>query len=127
MIIGLGIDVVDIPRARRLMATYGDRFLSRVCTAREASYIRQHSDGSLRLAARLAAKEAAFKALAGSPAARGIGWREIEVIAADGGPPALVLHGPAQDRATAMGAARWLLSISHSDAAAVAVVIIEAE
>jgi holo-[acyl-carrier protein] synthase len=125
MIVGLGIDVVDIPRARRLLSTYGDRFLARVCTAAEAEYIRLHVDGGQRLAARLAAKEAAFKALAGSPAARGIGWREIEIIAADGGPPSLALHGPARERASAMGAERWLLSITHGDSTAVAVVVME--
>lgn len=125
MIVGLGVDIVDVGRARRLLASHGDRFLGRVCTAAEAGYIQQHRDGGQRLAARLAAKEAAFKALAGSPSARGIGWREIEVIAADGGPPALALHGAARERAAQMGVTQVLLSLSHSDAAAVAVVVME--
>lgn len=126
MIIGIGIDVVEIARARRLLRAYGDRFLARVCTAGEAAYIRSHVDGAQHLAVRLAAKEAAFKALAGSLDARGIGWREIEVVASDGGPPGLVFHDRARDRAVALNAGPLFLSLSHSDSTAVAVVVIDA-
>jgi holo-[acyl-carrier protein] synthase len=120
------VDVVEIERARRLLREYGDRLLARVCTEAEAAYVRSHIDGAQRLAVRLAAKEAAFKALSGSLAARQIGWREIEVVAADGGPPGLVFHARARDRALELQAGRQLLSLSHSDSTAVAVVVIEA-
>ena len=126
MIIGIGVDVVEIARARRLLRSYGDRLLARVCTDAEAAYVRSHVDGAQHLAVRLAAKEAAFKALAGSLTARGIGWREIEVVAADGGPPGLVFHERARIRAQELHAGRPFLSMSHSDATAVAVVVIEA-
>lgn len=126
MIVGIGVDVVEIARVRRMLQDYGDRLLTRVCTEAEAAYVRSHTDGAQRLAVRLAAKEAAFKALAGSLAARGIGWREIEVVAADGGPPGLVFHARAAARVLELRAGRPFLSLSHSDATAVAVVVIEA-
>ena len=125
MFIGLGVDVVDISRARKLLSAYGDRILARVCTPAEAEYVRSHIDGSQHLAVRLAAKEATYKALAGSMDARSIGWREIEVVAADGGPPGLALHGRARERMAALNAASALLSLSHSDLSAVAVVLIQ--
>jgi holo-[acyl-carrier protein] synthase len=125
MILGIGIDVVDIARARRMLEKYGDRILARTCTHREADYVRSHADGAQRFAARLAAKEAAFKALAGSLDARAIGWREIEVEFTQEGPPRLVLHGRADDRAKHIGMRRSWLSMTHSDNSAVATVILE--
>ncbi|HYV99093.1 MAG TPA: holo-ACP synthase [Gemmatimonadaceae bacterium] len=125
MVIGLGIDVVDIPRARRMLDAHGDRLLGRVCTAQEISYIKSHLDGSRHLAVRLAAKEAAFKALAGSLEARAISWREIEVVSADGGPPSLTLHGRAFTRMQDIRGVDARLSLTHSDAVAVAIVLIQ--
>jgi holo-[acyl-carrier protein] synthase len=125
MVVGLGIDIVDIARARRMLATHGQRILQRVCTEAEAEYVGSRGDGSESLAARLAAKEAAFKALAGTMDARAIGWREIEVLAANGGPPALRFHGRAKQRAEELGVRRTWLSLTHSDASAVATVILE--
>lgn len=124
MIIGLGVDVIDVARAQRMLDEFGDRILARVCTAAEADYVRAAANGAQRFAARLAAKEAAFKALAGTPAARAIGWREIEVVAVDGGPPQLAVHGRARDRAAELGVQSILVSLSHSDASAVAVVLV---
>lgn len=121
----MGVDLVDIARARRMLATYGDRMLARVCTAGETAYINAHADGAQHLAVRLAAKEAAFKALAGSADARAIGWKEIEVVAAEGGPPRLAFHGRAQARATVLSVTGALLSLSHGDSVAVAVVLLQ--
>jgi holo-[acyl-carrier protein] synthase len=125
MILGLGVDIVDIGRARRMYQDWGDRLLVRVCTPTEAAYVRSRADAAPHLAARLAAKEAAYKALAGSLSARAIGWKELEVISDGASPPALVLHGRARARAAELGAAEPLLTISHSDGAAVAVVLIQ--
>jgi holo-[acyl-carrier protein] synthase len=125
MVIGIGVDIVDIARARHMLHAYGDRILARVCTPAESEYVRSHFDGAQYLAVRLAAKEATYKALAGSVEARSIGWREIEVIAADGGPPGLALHGRARERMNVLHATHALLSLSHSDTSAVAVVLIQ--
>ena len=53
MIVGIGVDVVEIARARRLLRAYGDRLLARVCTAAEAAYVRSHVDGAQHLAVSL--------------------------------------------------------------------------
>lgn len=127
MILGIGIDVVDIDRARRMLSSYGDRVLRRTCTDAEADYVRSHGDGAHRFAARLAAKEAAFKALAGTLDARAIGWREIEVLFAESGPPSLQFHGRAAQRSKDIGMRRSWLSMTHSDLSAVATVILEGQ
>ena len=125
MILGVGIDLVDVERAARLLAAKGERALARLCTEREAAYVRAHPAVAASFAARLAAKEAAYKALAGSPEARGIGWREIEVERAADGRPSLVFSGLAKARAEALGVTRVHVSLTHTDASAGAVVILE--
>ena len=125
MILGIGIDLVDVARARRLLAAKGDRALARLCTDGEAGYVRAHPLGAPSFAARLAAKEAAYKALAGSDEARGIGWRDIEVERAGDGKPSLRFHGLAKERAEALGVKRIHISLTHTDTSAGAVVILE--
>ncbi len=125
MILGLGIDLVDVARARRLLDAQGERGLARLCTAREAAYVRAHPAGAASFAARLAAKEAAYKALSGSEEARAIRWRDIEVERADDGRPSLLFHGRAKERAATLGVTRVHLSLTHTDTSAGAVVVLE--
>ena len=125
MILGVGIDLVDVARAERLLAAKGERALARLCTDREAAYVRAHPAVAASFAARLAAKEAAYKALAGSDEARGIGWRDIEVERAADGKPSLVFRGLARARAEALGVTRVHLSMTHTDLSAGAVVVLE--
>ncbi|MDQ6633775.1 MAG: 4'-phosphopantetheinyl transferase superfamily protein, partial [Gemmatimonadota bacterium] len=77
------------------------------------------------LAARAAAKEAAFKALSGNDLARAIGWRELEVVSRHHQTPVLLLHGRAAERATEMGVTRVHLSLTHTATTAAAFVIAE--
>jgi holo-[acyl-carrier protein] synthase len=72
---------------------------------------------------RLAAKEAVYKALQGSAAARGIGWRDIEVVRAEDGRPEVALSGLAADRAREMGITGFFVSLSHTHEAAIAVAV----
>jgi holo-[acyl-carrier protein] synthase len=125
MILGVGIDLVDVARARKLIAGKGERALARLCTAGEAAYVRAHPSGATSFAARLAAKEAAFKALAGSEEARAIGWRDIEVERASDGRPSLLLHGLARKRAETLGVKTIHVTLTHTDHTAGAVVILE--
>ena len=124
MIAGLGIDLVDIARVQRLIDTKGERALRRLFTADEVDYALSRALPAQHLAARLAAKEAAFKALAGNSLARSIGWREIEVVRGDHG-PTLSLHGRAADRATELGVTSIWVSLTHSATTAGAVVVLE--
>ncbi|GDX86799.1 MAG: holo-[acyl-carrier-protein] synthase [Gemmatimonadetes bacterium] len=125
MIVGVGIDLVDIARVQRLIDGKGQRALDRLFTADEVAYATSRARPAMHLAARIAAKEAAFKALSGSDEARRIGWREVEVIAQSGGAPRLELHGRAQLRARELGVGRAHLSLSHTDTTAGAVVVLD--
>jgi holo-[acyl-carrier protein] synthase len=125
VIVGLGVDLVDIARVRRLVETRGDRAMARLFTDGERQYAGYRVDPARHLAARIAAKEAAFKALAGNDLARGIGWRELEVFAREDGGPMLRLHGRAERRAAELGVTRILVTLSHTDTTAVAVVVLE--
>jgi holo-[acyl-carrier protein] synthase len=127
VIVGLGIDAIDIARVERLIARHPDRAVMRLFTAREAAYARARIRPAVHFAARVAAKEAAYKALAGNDLARAIGWREIEVIVGPDGSPMLALSGKAARRAAQMHAERVWVSLTHSDHAAAAVVILESQ
>lgn len=116
MIIGVGIDVVDIDR---FMATLekSPRLRERLFTPAE----RDLADASL--AARFAAKEAIAKAL-GAPA--GMNWQDATIHRVSGGPPKIELRGSVQAAADQRGVANWHLSISHDAGIASAIAIAEA-
>jgi holo-[acyl-carrier protein] synthase len=121
-IIGLGFDATDIPRIADVFKRYGDRFLRRVFTDGEIAYCTRRRDPTPHLAGRFAAKEACMKAL-GTGHSRGVLWRDIEVVRY-GGPPQLQLHGGAARRAAQMKVEKSLLTITHSDALAMAQVML---
>ena len=126
MIVGIGIDLVEVQRVRDLLARKGGRAIGRLFTSAEAAYAAAASDPALRFAARVAAKEAAYKALAGNELARGIGWRELEVVSnGEGRAPTLRLHGAAERRAAELEVAQIWLSITHERLTAAAVVVLE--
>ena len=124
MIIGIGIDVCEVPRMAASIARFGDRFLQRVFTAEEIRYCQSKKNSTERFAARFAAKEAAMKAL-GTGAARGVTWRSIEVGHAAGGRPVLRLHDRTTEIGQHLGVKRISLSITHAETMAIAVVIFE--
>jgi holo-[acyl-carrier protein] synthase len=121
-ILGLGFDATDIPRVRGTFERYGERFLRRVFTDGEIAYCTRRRNPVPHLAARFAAKEAAMKAL-GTGHSRGVLWKDIEVVRA-GGPPQLWLHGGAATRAARMHVRSSLLTITHSEALAMAQVLL---
>jgi holo-[acyl-carrier protein] synthase len=121
-IVGIGLDATDIPRISSAIERYGDRFLQRVFTDAEIAYCRRRRDPAPHFAGRFAVKEAAMKAL-GTGHSMGVLFREIEVIRR-GGPPQLQLHGGAARRFAAIGGRTTLVTITHSDALALAQVII---
>jgi holo-[acyl-carrier protein] synthase len=125
MIVGVGIDLVEVERMRQLLERKGERALSRLFTEGERAYAATHREPARQLAARAAAKEAAFKALAGNDLARAIGWREMEVVSRSGHAPVLLLHGRARERAHELGVVRVHLSITHSETTAAAFVVAE--
>ena len=126
MIVGTGVDIVEIERIRGMAGGLKDRFVRRVFTEEEQRFCGERRDPAPHLAARFAAKEAALKAL-GTGWARGVSWLDCEVRRKDGEAPVLVLRGEAEKRAAALGARRVHLSLTHSGSYAVAVVILEGE
>lgn len=125
MIVGIGIDAVEIDRVGRMFADKGERMLHRLFTGDELSYINTKAAPAQHLAVRLAAKEAAYKALSGNDLARGIGWRDVEVVSRADGSPYLRLHGHAEQRYQELAATTMHVSLTHSLTTAVAVVIVE--
>jgi holo-[acyl-carrier protein] synthase len=121
-IIGLGFDATDIPRIAAAFERYGDRFLRRVFTDGEIAYCTRRRNPVPHLAGRFAAKEATMKAL-GTGHSRGVLWKDIEVVRTSG-PPQLRLHGGAAARATRLHVSSSLLTITHSDALAMAQVLL---
>src|SRR3989337_1234712 len=108
-------------------ADRGALVFDRLLTPAEAAYCRSRPDPAEHVAVRLAAKEAVYKALQGSDAARGIGWRDIEVRRAPDGRPEVALTGVAATRARELGVTRVLLSLSHTHEAAVAVAMLSTD
>ncbi len=125
--VGVGVDLVEVERVRRMIAEKGAHVFDRLLTPAEAAYCRSRPDPAEHVAVRLAAKEAVYKALQGSNAARGIGWREIEVVRAPDGRPDVALTGLAAREAQELGVRRVLLSLSHTHQAAVAVALLGRE
>jgi holo-[acyl-carrier protein] synthase len=125
VIIGLGVDIVEIDRMRRMLDANQQRLIDRLFTESETRYAMSHVEPAFHFAARVAAKEATYKALSGNHLARAVGWREIEVCLRDDGAPYLALHGRAQKRAAEMEVLQALVSLTHSKTAAVAVVVLE--
>lgn len=116
MIIGIGVDLVDIPRFERSMERT-PKLLTRLFTAAEQQ-LKPHS-----LAARYAAKEALIKALGGSD---GVHWTDIEVAAEPSGRPVFALSGETAATVDARGITAVHLSLSHDAGLAAAYVIAEA-
>lgn len=125
MILGIGFDLVSIARVEAMLARKEQRALDRLFTAHEQAYALARARPAMHLSARLAAKEAAFKALTGSDEAKLIGWKEAEVRRGDEGPPVLHFTGRAAARAVELGVVRVHLTLSHTDDTAGAVVILE--
>jgi len=127
VILGTGIDMVEIERIARSIERYGGRFLARVYTPGEIAYCqRKRHNAAESFAARFAAKEAAAKAL-GTGIGFGVSWREIEVGREPAGRPLLLLHGRAAEIAEAIGVRNCSLSITHTGTASMAMVILEGE
>lgn len=126
MVIGIGIDIVEIARIRQLMARWQDRFVRRVFTETELEYALRRHDPAQHLAARFAAKEATLKAL-GTGLSMGVRWREMEVRRARGERPRLALSGRTAELGEARGVRRLHVSLTHDGGLAVAQVLAEGE
>jgi holo-[acyl-carrier protein] synthase len=124
MVIGSGIDLVEIGRIQQSVDRYGRRFLDRVYTTAEQAYCLRKRKAAESFAARFAAKEAGAKAL-GTGISYGVSWLEIEVAREASGRPTLQFHGRAAQIAQRLGVTRAALSITHTAELAMASVVLE--
>lgn len=118
-VVAIGADLVDIDRIRQVIERQ-PRFVERVFTAEERAYCLKRRDPAERFAARFAAKEAVLKAL--GTGLGGADFDDIEVVRLDTGQPTLRITGRAKARADQLGIDGWLITLSHADHVAQAVV-----
>jgi holo-[acyl-carrier protein] synthase len=126
MILGTGIDIVEVERIRAALGRFGDRFGQRVLTAAELDYCRRHRDVAPYLAARFAGKEAVSKAF-GTGIGAALGWLDIEIGRRESGEPHVILLGKARELFAARNATALHITLSHTASHAVAVAILEGE
>jgi holo-[acyl-carrier protein] synthase len=124
VIVGIGVDVVEVKRVEQAILRRGRRLLERVFTPAEIAYCERHRNKFERYAARFAAKEAAQKAI-GTGWSRGVRWHDFEITNLASGKPQLGLSGTAARIARRMRVKHIVLSLSHTDDLAIAQVILE--
>lgn len=129
MIVGIGVDMVDVDRMKAAIERRGNRFVERAFTKNEAAYCLRSQCPERRFAGRFAAKEAVMKAL-GRGWFLGMPFKEIEITRNEGpegyGRPGVVLTGKTAERAARIGVVNIHLSITHEHRAAIAFVVLEA-
>jgi holo-[acyl-carrier protein] synthase len=125
-VVGVGIDLVDIARVERMLADKGEHALGRLFTEEERAYLATRPEPAGHVAARIAAKEAVYKAMQALPGARAIGWRDLEVTRDPEGRPAIRLHGLAERLAAEHGGVQIQISLTHSMLSAGAVAVVTA-
>ncbi len=124
MVLGTGIDIIEVARVKASHEKFGERFLQRILRPAEIAYCLSHRNPAPFLAGRFAAKEAVSKAF-GTGIGKHLGWQDIEVGRKESGEPFVILHDKGQTLLAARGARRVHLSLSHTENYATAVAILE--
>ncbi len=121
-VVGVGVDAVDLDRFGRVLGRRAS-MAGRLFTTGELAYARAATDPVPRLSTRFAAKEAVMKALGVGLGA--FSFHDVEVVRVGLDAPGLVLSGAAESLARRRGVSRWHLSLSHTGAVALALVVAE--
>lgn len=124
MILGTGIDLIELSRIEDSYTRFGEKFLNRILRPEEVAYCLAHPHPAPHIAARFAAKEAVSKAL-GTGIGIELSWQDIEVARHTSGAPYVVMHGAGRRLMESRGAQRLHLSLTHSLQYAAAVAILE--
>jgi holo-[acyl-carrier protein] synthase len=125
MILGTGIDIIEVARIAASHEKFGERFVNRILLADEIAYCLGHRRPAPFLAARFAAKEAVSKAF-GTGIGAQLSWHNIEIRRKESGEPFVVLHGNGAELFSARGAKKLHVSLSHTEHYAAATAILEA-
>ena len=126
MILGVGIDIIEVARIEASYAKFGERFLARILQPNEIQYCLSHRAPGPFMAARFAAKEAVSKAF-GTGIGAQLGWQDIEVARKESGEPFVILHEKGAALMTARCATALRISLSHTQHYAAAVAILESD
>jgi holo-[acyl-carrier protein] synthase len=124
MLLGTGVDLIEVERIAQSIERFGERFLLRIYTAGEIAYCSRKRNSAESFAARFAAKEAGAKAL-GTGMNFGVTWHELEVGRSPAGRPSLELSGRARHFAEKLGVRTISLTLTHTAAMALAMVLLE--
>jgi len=124
MILGTGIDIIEVARIASSYEKFGERFLNRLLLANEIAYCLSHKNPAPFFAARFAAKEAISKAF-GTGIGISLGWQDMEIRRKESGEPFVVLSGKGEKLFKSRGAKRLLVSLSHTANYAVATAVLE--
>lgn len=112
MIVGTGVDIIEVGRVKKALDTWGGRFLNRVFTQRELDYVNTKKFSHESLAARFACKESVLKAFGDTRT--GIQLKNIEVLNDSKGKPEIILHGEAKEFASKNRLDNIIVSMSHT-------------
>lgn len=123
-VVAVGLDLVDVARVNKLLGRFGEKALDRLLTKGERDYCLKMAHPARHIAARVAAKEAAYKALSQGGTHRPFWWQDVEVRRDGDGRPSVVFHGRAKESAEELGILGVLLSLTHADTHAAAIVML---
>ncbi|MGD0252850.1 MAG: holo-ACP synthase [Verrucomicrobiota bacterium] len=124
MILGIGIDIIEVARIASSYEKFGERFVNRILLPDEIAYCLSHKNPAPFLAARFAAKEAISKAF-GTGVGAHLGWQDMEIRRKKSGEPFVVLHGKGKELFESRSAKRLLVSLSHTQNYAAATAVLE--
>ena len=124
MILGTGLDIIEIPRIAAAYEKFGARFTRRILHPAEIEYCEKHARPAPLLAARFAAKEAISKAF-GPGIGQELGWQDLGIRRSPTGAPYVVLHGAGEKLFAARNARHLWISLTHSAQYAAATATLE--
>jgi holo-[acyl-carrier protein] synthase len=124
MILGLGIDLIEVQRIERTFKKYGAHFLQRILLPAEIEYCQRFVHPAPHIAARFAAKEAIAKAF-GTGIGGELSWWDMEVGHRPSGEPYVILHERGQRLLAQRKADSLLISLSHTATSATAIAILQ--
>lgn len=126
MILGIGVDIIEVERIQAACDRHGDRFLGRILRLGEIEYCHSFRHPGPHIAARFAAKEAISKAF-GTGIGAELGWHDMEVANRPSGQPYVILHEKGRTAMEQRGAGQIHLTLSHTQTHAVAVAVLETD
>ena len=124
MILGTGIDIIEVARIASSYEQFGERLVNRLLLPAEISYCLSYRNPAAFLAVRFAAKEAVSKAF-GTGIGAALGWQDMEIRRKESGEPYVVLHGKGAELFAARGAKSLHVSLTHTENYAAATAILE--